>query len=66
MLFIYNLESEILKVNSEAKVSLYKCDLTNRLEIYEVADQVKRDVGDVDILINNAGYVSGKSFLEIR
>lgn len=43
-----------------------KCDLTNRNEIYEVADKVKQEVGDVDILINNAGYVSGKSFLEIR
>lgn len=31
--------------------------------VYSTADRVRTDVGDVDILINNAGVVSGKSLL---
>ncbi len=27
--------------------------------------QVKRDVGDVTVLVNNAGVVSGKKFFEV-
>lgn len=30
-------------------VHSYKCDLTNREEIYQVAEKVKKDVGDVRI-----------------
>jgi len=29
------------------------------------SSQVKRDVGDVTILVNNAGIVTGKKFLEL-
>ena len=39
-------------------------DLANRGEIYATAEKVKKEVGDVDILINNAGIVTGKKFLE--
>lgn len=42
----------------------YKCDVSKKEDIYRVADLVKKDVGDVTILINNAGIVSGKKFLE--
>lgn len=42
----------------------YKCDCSSREDIYRVAELVKKDVGDVTILINNAGIVSGKKFLE--
>ncbi|KXJ27631.1 epidermal retinol dehydrogenase 2 [Exaiptasia diaphana] len=42
----------------------YKCDVSKREDIYRVADLVKNDVGDVTILVNNAGIVSGKKFLE--
>uniref|UniRef100_A0A8C0W4I7 Short-chain dehydrogenase/reductase family 16C member 6 n=1 Tax=Castor canadensis TaxID=51338 RepID=A0A8C0W4I7_CASCN len=46
------------------KVFAYKCDCSNRQEVYRVADQVK-EVGDVTILINNTGIVTGKLFLDI-
>ncbi|XP_077208476.1 epidermal retinol dehydrogenase 2-like isoform X2 [Paroedura picta] len=46
-------------------VYTYKCDCGKREEVYAVADQVKKEVGDVNILINNAGIVSGKNFLDI-
>uniref|UniRef100_F7FQY2 Short-chain dehydrogenase/reductase family 16C member 6-like n=1 Tax=Monodelphis domestica TaxID=13616 RepID=F7FQY2_MONDO len=45
-------------------VHAYTCDCSKRLEIYRVAEQVKKEVGDVTILINNAGIVTGKLFLE--
>jgi len=42
----------------------YICDITNREEVYKTAEDVKRKVGKVNILINNAGFVSGKPFFE--
>lgn len=46
-------------------VATYTCDLTDRAAIYATARQVLDDHGAVDILINNAGVVSGKPLLEI-
>ena len=42
----------------------YKCDLTNREDIYKVAAKVTEEVGQVTILINNAGVVSGRLLLD--
>lgn len=42
----------------------FKCDCSSRQEIYRVAELVKKQLGDVTMLINNAGIVSGKKFLE--
>jgi all-trans-retinol dehydrogenase (NAD+) len=41
----------------------FVCDLSNKNEIYSVSKTVKSQVGDVSILINNAGIVSGTSLL---
>ncbi|XP_004602588.1 short-chain dehydrogenase/reductase family 16C member 6 [Sorex araneus] len=61
-----NMETcRMIKASGAPKVFAYKCDCSNRQEVYRVADQVKRDVGDVTILINNAGVVTGKLFLDI-
>ena len=46
------------------KCHVYKCDLTDREDVYAVADRVKAEVGTVDVLINNAGIVSGSYFLD--
>ncbi|XP_008704931.1 epidermal retinol dehydrogenase 2 [Ursus maritimus] len=46
------------------RVYAYTCDCSQREDIYRVAEQVKKEVGDVSILINNAGIVTGKSFLD--
>lgn len=43
----------------------FVCDVSDRAKVYEVADRVKETVGDVDVVVNNAGIVSGKPFLEI-
>ncbi|VDK64118.1 unnamed protein product, partial [Gongylonema pulchrum] len=42
----------------------YSVDLSKRDEIYRTAEQVKRDVGDVTVLVNNAGIVFGKSIMD--
>ncbi|XP_055968482.1 short-chain dehydrogenase/reductase family 16C member 6-like [Sorex fumeus] len=61
-----NMETcRMIKAAGASKVFVYKCDCSNRQEVYQVADQVKKDVGDVTILINNAGVVTGKYFLDI-
>ncbi|XP_024427999.1 epidermal retinol dehydrogenase 2 [Desmodus rotundus] len=45
------------------RVYAYTCDCSRKEEVYRVADQVKKEVGDVSILINNAGIVTGRKFL---
>ena len=42
----------------------FVCNLSNKDEIYSVSKDVKNQVGNVDILINNAGIVSGSSLLD--
>ena len=46
-------------------VDVYVCDLSDREQVYLMAEKVKKDVGPVDILINNAGIVSAKPLLEL-
>ncbi|XP_037023564.2 short-chain dehydrogenase/reductase family 16C member 6-like [Artibeus jamaicensis] len=53
----------LAKEKGGEKVFAYKCDCSNREEVYRVANQVKEEVGDVTILINNAGIVTRKLFL---
>ncbi|XP_004697833.1 epidermal retinol dehydrogenase 2 [Echinops telfairi] len=57
--------SRQVQENGGVKVFTYTCDCSNRQEVYSVANQVKQEVGDVTILINNAGMVTGKMFLDI-
>ncbi|XP_028659382.1 epidermal retinol dehydrogenase 2 isoform X2 [Erpetoichthys calabaricus] len=56
--------ARLVKENGGLRVYTYQCDCSNKTEIYRVADQVKREVGDVTILINNAGIVTGKKFMD--
>ena len=43
----------------------YVCDVSNRREVYRIADEVKARAGPVDIVVNNAGIISGRRLLEI-
>lgn len=71
---LLNLLFDILTGNDETvreirsaggKAYGYQVDVSSRENIYEIAQKVKEEVGKVEILINNAGVVSGKKFLEI-
>lgn len=47
-----------------AKVYAYTCDVSRRQDVYHTADRVRKEVGDVTVLINNAGVVAGKPILQ--
>ncbi|KAM9387405.1 epidermal retinol dehydrogenase 2-like [Phaethornis superciliosus] len=56
--------SKLAKKNGAKRVFTYHCDCSNREEVYEQADKVRKEVGNVTILINNAGILPGKKFLD--
>ncbi|XP_075600183.1 epidermal retinol dehydrogenase 2 [Balearica regulorum gibbericeps] len=56
--------SRLARENGAVRVHCYVCDCSKRQDIYRVADQVKKEVGDVSILVNNAAVVTGKRFLD--
>ena len=41
----------------------YYCDCRNEDEVAKMAKKVTKEIGPVDILINNAGILNGKSLL---
>lgn len=47
------------------EVHTYVCDISCCEDVRHTAEQVKRDVGDVDILINNAGILNGKRLMKL-
>lgn len=62
-------ENELSKAKIEleklgGKVFSYYCDVTNKKQVYELAEKAYQEMGTVDILINNAGYVKGGEFLD--
>lgn len=48
-----------------SQVDVARCNITNRDEVMEEAANIIRRFGRVDILINNAGIVSGKPMLDL-
>jgi all-trans-retinol dehydrogenase (NAD+) len=40
-------------------------DISDKEKVYEAAKKVKDEVGDVDILINNAGIVACRTFWDL-
>ncbi|KAF7647904.1 hypothetical protein LDENG_00164900 [Lucifuga dentata] len=56
--------ARLAKQRGAVRVHYYLCDCSDKSEVYRVADQVKREVGDVSILVNNAGIVTGKKFMD--
>ena len=43
----------------------YVCDISNREAVMDVVASIKKDFGSIDVLINNAGIVTGKSFFDL-
>jgi len=60
-----NLETTAAEISRRGgQVLTYLCDVSSREAVYLTAERVKSDAGIVDILINNAGIVIGKEFLD--
>jgi len=55
--------AELRAMGGEARG--YRCDVSKREEVYETSKRTLAEAGSVDVLVNNAGVVSGKSFLEL-
>ncbi|XP_072175771.1 retinol dehydrogenase 10-B-like [Diadema setosum] len=43
----------------------FVCDVSKREKVNEAAEKVKQEVGDVTMLVNNAGIVTGKKFFDL-
>ena len=54
--------NEIKSLGCEAYGYIFDC--SKREEVYSVAEEIRKNVGDVTILVNNAGIVTGKKFLD--
>jgi all-trans-retinol dehydrogenase (NAD+) len=50
---------------SGGKAYGYVCDVRDPGAVYETAGRVRQEVGDVEVLVNNAGIVSGARLLDI-
>ncbi|UJR31058.1 hypothetical protein I4U23_018568 [Adineta vaga] len=55
---------ELNNATKSKRVHAMKCDLTSRESIYDCAKKVKETVGNVTMVINNAGVVSGKILVD--
>lgn len=47
-----------------SKAYTYVCDITKREAVYETAKNVVNEVGNITILVNNAGIVTGTRFMD--
>ncbi len=49
---------------SQGTVYAHQCDVSDKRQVYRLAKMAEKEMGKIDILINNAGYVSGGEFLD--
>lgn len=47
------------------EVFSYVVDCSKKDEVYRIAEKVKEEVGNVSVLVNNAGLMNGKSVLQL-
>ena len=61
-----NLEQTVSEIKAEGgKAAAYTVDVTKRDSIKELVAAVLRDYGQLDVLVNNAGYENIQPFLEV-
>lgn len=46
-------------------IDSYICDISNPEDIARVAKEIREDIGEPTILVNNAGIINGKSILDL-
>lgn len=52
------------KRENAGKCYHYAVDISDKSAVYAAAERVKSEIGNVTIVVNNAGVVTGKRFLE--
>ncbi|XP_070162304.1 short-chain dehydrogenase/reductase family 16C member 6-like [Polyergus mexicanus] len=52
-----------IKMMGKNNIYAYKCNVADRKEVFKVAEKVRKEVGDVTILVNNAGILIIKKLL---
>jgi all-trans-retinol dehydrogenase (NAD+) len=45
-------------------VATFKCDISDRMAVYELAGKVRQEFGTIDLLVNNAGIVKAHLFMD--
>lgn len=53
-----------IKIMGKQRVHAYQCNVADREEVFRVAEKVREEVGDVTILVNNAGIGIVKKLLD--
>ncbi|CAI5760156.1 unnamed protein product [Candida verbasci] len=51
--------------NKYENVHYYQCDVSDRHQIFEVQKLIKKEIGIITVLINNAGISHGKTILDL-
>lgn len=62
---VANEETCLLARKNGGRCEAYVVDVADRLAVYRTAELVKKEVGKVTILINNAGIVAGKHLMDL-
>ncbi len=47
------------------KVISLVCDISSRNNVAEAVTQIKKELGSVDVMVNNAGIIKGKTFFDL-
>ncbi|CAK1540314.1 unnamed protein product [Leptosia nina] len=61
---IGNQETLIMIKQEKGNAFKYECDVTNRSAVMQLAETVSKEVGDVTVLVNNAGIMPCKPLLD--
>lgn len=54
------------KKDNVGQCHIYQIDITNRANVYATAERIMQEIGTVTMVVNNAGIVMGKRFLELQ
>jgi all-trans-retinol dehydrogenase (NAD+) len=62
-----NLDKVVAEINATAREPArgFRCDVSQRENVYRTAEETRAAAGALDVLINNAGVVSGRALLDI-
>lgn len=52
--------------NTGGEATAYECDVTDPEAVRRAGELVRKDVGDVTILVNNAGILHGGALLDLE